>query len=270
MPRLISAADYGTELSTGSARIVEQLGRPRFAAFGDINTMRRSILYNMYDFETKAFDTTNLFNVSKDTNATNFAVLAGPGGTLRGVAATTNGEGCGVLGTAVLAGNQNVGMEVRMRLSYVTNMQWEIGFTNASITDVKDPIINNLDTPTIANGSTDACFVAVNTGATLQTAALVGRTSAAGTTTKQNIGTWAPTVNQYFVVRIQLYAGTDCAAIATIWDGNGSDPLLIGQFGLAVAIAGATAIMPYINVTRVATSNINADVDYLSYWQDRV
>src|SRR5690348_2288502 len=110
MSRLITSADYGLDVSSGSSRLIEQFGKPRGLGLGTVHQHRRDKIYWHDDF---LVDTINLdmWALSKDTNATNFAANAAANGTLRGVATSTDGDGISIAGFNVWTGNMNAGME---------------------------------------------------------------------------------------------------------------------------------------------------------------
>ena len=270
MAQIFTGADYGNRLNAGSRLAMRNIGSPRGAQSAAYNSQHMDVVYLMEDFLEDAINL-DLWDVSqKDTNATAYVIAGTPGlgGTIAGVAGTTDGEGMSIVGPAIWKGDNNCGMEVRMQLSYVTNMQFEIGFADTA-TNFKDPIVSDIDVVTAGNGAGDFAVIALDTAQTLKTAALVTLGSTPYTVTKSLIGTFAPTVNTYFTARVQLVGDS---AMAQIYNATGG---LVAQTGISYVASGAggieggTLVRPYVMVNRVSTTSINPTIDYVRVWQDR-
>ena len=228
----------------------------------------------VYLFEDFLEDAINLdmWDVSqKDANATAYVISGTPGlgGTIAGVAGTTDGEGVSIVGPAIWKGDNKCGMEVRMQLSYITNMQMEIGFADTA-TNFKDPLVTDIDVVTVANGGGDVACIAVDTAQTLKTAALVTLGSTPYTAAKSNLGTFKPAADTYFTARVQLIGDDVYGAIY-----NANNGLVVETSVKAVAagaggIEGGTLVRPYILVSRVSTTSITPTIDYIRVWQDRI
>lgn len=263
MTLIVSGADYGAHVGklahrSGSPRGVNYLTYP-------FDRQRSVVLFD--DF---VGDTINLDNwaLTKDLNGTDYAINAAAGGTIRGTAGNTDGEGIGINGAAIWLGDKNCGMEVRMKLNVVTNSSMEIGFADTA-TSFKDPIVTDVDVVTAANGANDFAIVKRDTAQTLTTGALVTLGSTPYTVTKSNLATWAPTLATYFIARVQLIGDN---VFAAIFDDSGA---LVTSTSITAVAAGAGGIeggvllSPYVNVTRVSTADKIADIDYICVWQDR-
>lgn len=263
MARNINGADFG--LHTG--RVADRIASPRgvLQATYPIDPARSVFLFEDFLQDTLNVD---LWTLTKDTNATNFAANAAQGGTIRATAGTTDTEGVGIYGFNVWSGNKNCGMDVRMKFDQITNGSFEIGFADTA-TDFKDPIISDIDVVTAGNGAGDFAMIKRDTAQTLTTGALATLGSTPYTVTKSNLATWAPTAAVYFIARVQIIGDS---VFGAIFDTNGG--LVVSTSIAAVAagaggIAGAVALRPFVNVTRTATANVVADIDYIRVWQDR-
>jgi len=206
------------------------------------------------------------WTVSSDTGGTNFAWAAGAGGIVSGTAHTDANDGVGIrFNKASFSGDKNAGMEIVWSVELVsTTSRLDMGFTDA-ITDCKDNIINDIDTPTTTNGAGDCAIFAIDTSQTLITAALVG-TDSGGATTKTVLSpTFSPTagVTNRYKTRIQLYGNN---AWCGVWNSSGA---LLGSAYLSDAIEGGTAIFPFFTYTTVSGAAREAQIDVVRIWQDR-
>lgn len=262
MARVVTGADYGIRTDSGSRRQFDrQFFSPRNLMYALYPYMRRQTVYLDEDFLE---DTINLdkWALSKDANATNFAINAAQGGTIRGTAGNTDGEGISIAGFNVWSGDKNCGMEVRMKLNVVTNAQFEIGFADTA-TDFKDPIVSDVDVPTVGNGAGDFALIGMDTGETLATGFYASKGSTPYAAQAATLGGWSPTAATYFIARIQLIGDT---AYYAVFDDN---DVLQAEKTIASSIEGGTAVRPFVNVTRVSTADKIADIDYIRVWQDR-
>jgi len=265
MAQRVNGADYGTQIG----RLSDRIGSPRGA---NIMTFPQDPQRSVYLFEDFLEDTINLdkWVLEKDSSATDYVITSGgaQGGTIAGTTGTGAGEGIGIKGFPIWSGDKNCGMEVRMKLSYVTKGILEIGFADA-LTSVKDPAISDIDTVANGNGVADFAVIHRDTAQTLTTAALATLGSTPYTVAKSALGTWAPTANVYFTARVQLIGDN---VFAAIFDADGG---LVVSTSIAKVAAGAggieggVAVFPYVNVTYVATTAIIPTIDYLRCWQDR-
>lgn len=268
MARNITAADFGVWDRSFSARAGDHLS-PRGIQYGLFPVPNGDHWFDFSDFTGKALDTTNDWSVGKDTNATNFVKSTGANGRIAGTAGTTNGEGIALYRVAEYYGDNNVGMEVRMQLSYVTNAQVEIGFFDVR-TNAYDPCVTDIDTPTIANGAVDTAALAWDTAQTLTKFALVTKGSTpytATTTTLKNGGgataNFAPTASTFYRYRVQLIGDNVYSAIYSSAGG------LLAFGSKSLGVEGGTALLPVVMVSRASTSDIVATVDYVALWGDR-
>lgn len=257
MSQRVNGADYG--LFTG--KFSDRVSTPRgvnLLAYA-LDPQRSSIIFDDFNEDTINLDRWALVH---DTNATDFAIAAGAGGTIQGTAGNTNDEGIGIYGINNWYGDLNCGMEVRIKFDQITNGQFEIGFADTA-TNFKDPIVSDIDTPTVGNGAGDFATIVRDTGETLKTAALVTKGSTPYAAAKSNLGTFAPTAATYFTARVQLIGDNVFAAIFNNAGG------LVTSTSAVSAIEGGTAVRPYVNVNRIATADVVATIDYIKVWQDR-
>lgn len=257
MSQRVNGADYGLFTGKFSDRIATPRGM-NLLTFA-LDPQRSSVIFDDFNEDTINLDRWALVH---DTNATDFAIAAGAGGTIQGTAGNTNNEGIGIYGINNWYGDLNCGMEVRMKFDQITNGQFEVGFADAA-TNFKDPIVSDIDAPTVGNGAGDLAAIVRDTGETLKTAGLVTLGSTPYAAAKSNLGTYAPTANTYFTARVQLIGNN---VFAAIFNANGG---LVVSTSVANKIEGGTALRPYVNVTRIATADVVATIDYIKVWQDR-
>ena len=264
MTRQITGYDFGIDKFMGSRRRLADIGNMDVAARHAFGMAWQANYFKLHDFDE---DTINLdyWLLTHDTNGTDYAITAGACGTIVGTAGNTDAEGIGINGPAIFKGDLNCGMEVRMKLNVVTNSIFEVGFGDASITSHKDPVGNDIDTPTVTNNATDAVLIHRHTGQTLTNAALLAVGSTPYAAQKTTTG-WSPTADTFFSVRIQLKGD---GAFCYIFDANQN--FVAGTaISMPSAIEGGTLVHPFVNVTRVSTADKIATIDYIALWQDRV
>lgn len=226
---------------------------------------RRDVVYFEDDFMG---DTINLdhYAVANSTNANVFAIPATQvlGGAMVADTGATDNEATSIRGAAVWKGDHNVGMEVRMKVSPVTNYCLELGFVD-TVTNAQLPAVGDVDTPVVNNGAGDAALFHIDTDQTLTTMAFVTDGSTANmNSTKTNLGTFAPTNDTYHVFTIQT-AGD--AVMATIDD---RDDIRVNHGSTTASkIEGGTLLRPWVYVRTRHTAAVTATVDYIRIWQDR-
>jgi hypothetical protein len=201
------------------------------------------------------------FTGTVDASATAWAYSATiAGGVLTTATGAVDNNYCHLTQDSPFDAGSRPGMEIRFKTDRVTDLTFEIGFTDPP-TDATLPGVTDVDTPATGNGVTDIAVVHLDTDQTLTTAALVtdGTTAAAA---KSNIGTWSPTADTWHTVRLQIL-GSNKGAYAII-DNN---PALSAS--VVTGPDTAVIIKPYcLFGTRVATDT-NFKVDYFRYWMDR-
>lgn len=274
MARLVNASDYGrmfNGLPGFSRRNFDHLG-PRGLMASMFPNMWMDKVFLFDDFVD---DTLNTFHwaVGSDTGTTAFAIPAEgstvANGVITGSTAADDNEAISIYGSAVWQGDKNCGMAVRWKTDIVANYFFEMGFTDP-LTDYTLPAINDIDTPTITNGATTVAVLALDTDQTLQTAGLICDGNATYATSKVNVGTWAPTADNWYTTVIQT-DGDD--VMLWVYDSNtASAPTLVsGGFQSKVAgFEGGDLVQPWVIFGNRAAANAAAPViDLICVWQDR-
>src|SRR3990167_3205798 len=216
-----NASDYG-RLSGGL--IAHPLA---MAHYLDPTTVRAMLFPNAWqgnrffldDFEGVTLDDKK-WTVAGDDGTTSFVIHAAgstiAGSILKGDTSTDDNEGISIYGHATLSGDKNAGMAVRWRSSVVDATYMEMGLTDP-LSDYTLPAINDIDTPSITNGAVTVAVLARDASQTLTTAALVMDGDGTYVTTKVNVGTWAPTANNWYTTIVQLQGDT---AMLWVYDTN--------------------------------------------------
>jgi len=210
---------------------------------------------------------TNFWTTNAGTGATAFAVPATPGlgGTITGATGTDGTAGNRVVnlyGAPVWKGDNNCGMEVRLKVSAVTSIEFALGFidTHDTITTAV-PLFGDIDTPTLAAGIGDAALVGMDTAETLATLALAGVGSGGlAAAHKTAIGTLAPTADTFMTIRLQLI-GND--AFVSIDDGGTQTTA-----SKTTCIEGGTLVRPILAISGVTNTSRTYTLDYWYVWQD--
>ncbi len=168
----------------------------------------------------------------------------------------------------VWKGDHRCGMEVMLQVDDIDSQSWELGF-NDSLSDVKEPIINDIDTPSYHNGGADVALVGQQTPATLKTMAYVTDGSTTNmNATKTDLGTRVMTNATYMTIRVQLDGDySDCY----VFDENGAlkESARHGD-AIGARIEGDTLLQSRLLWEANTTSAIVVDLDYWAIWQDRV
>jgi hypothetical protein len=205
---------------------------------------------------------------SAGTGATAMGIPATPivGGAARGVTgtnATASNRQSNLYGISVLQGNKNCWIEFGFKISAVTGLHFEVGLLDTITTATGGaPAVTSVDTPSFGTGVGDAAIVAMDTGNTLTTMALLTLGSTPYAAAKNAIGTMIPTANTLMRVKIGIQSDTVYAGVN---DGAGTALEVVKLLG----IAGATLLKPWICVTGVNATSKNFDLDYVIFQQDR-
>ena len=205
-------------------------------------------------------------------NSANGTAFAPPstqllGGVCQGVTGAIAEDTAAVFTALTWAGDNRCGMEVRLKPDDIDNQSWELGFNN-SISDAKEPIIDDIDSPSYDDGD-DLALVGQQTGATLTTMAFVtdGSTSNMNAT-KTDLGTRTMTNATYMTVRVQLDGNT---SFAYLFDENGglTEEAVHGAL-IGSQIEGGTLLQSRLLWEANTTSAVTIDIDYWDIWQDLV
>ncbi len=164
------------------------------------------------------------------------------------------------------SGDNRCGMEVRLKVDDIENQSWELGFNNG-ITTEEEPILGDIDTPTVDDGE-DLALIGQQTGATLKSIAYVtdGVTGSMNLT-KTDLGTRNMSNGTYMTMRVQLDGNT---SFAYVFDANGGLIEQASHGGLIGSqVEGATLLMSRVLWEANADSAVTVDLDYWGIWQDR-
>lgn len=273
MARVFTAADFTAALCgqgplPTSARYVERLGTARGVALAMLPYLRDTITFIDDDFIEDTISSTR-WNLAADATATTYAWNAARSGTIRGSTGTTAAGYHAINGDVIWYGDANCGMAVRMKWDVVTNLQFEIGFTDA-LADETLPAVTDIDTPATGNGATDVAVIHLDSGETLATAALVGESAGIPyAAQKVSLGGFTPVAATYYTFVVGLVGDM---AMCAIWDTNDpANPVL--QVGsnksLGSLLDGSVAVRPHILSGTLNTTAKVTDIDRIAVWQDR-
>lgn len=219
-------------------------------------SMSRSFEFD--DFTNSvAADVTNKWTITATSTATTWAVLAEPGGWIRGVTGAS-------VATAALQihkptkfwnGTAGAGFASRIRLSAVTDIRIEQGFVDVSPANA-----------THAVNVASAAFNSVTTGAVY----LFDNGVAASSTLTRLYSVGVSTAIQSVTTTTNRYAsGVSLGVImeidgttAKLWiEDAGSQPLAV----IHSAVAAAESWVPWIGIKGLGASK-NVDIDFLAHW----
>lgn len=214
----------------------------------------RSRSFENYDFNVKALDTTNQWTVTAGATATTWAVLAEPGGWIRGVTGASVATGSLQLSipTKYWNGTKGAGFASLIRLSAVTEIRVEMGFADVL------PAINttalNLASGTFNSIASGAVYVYDHTGSTTTSGLYTIGTSTA-------FGSVATTTNRFDSAATMFVALEVNSRSVSLWLGDQEQPI-------ARAATGTTAAdswIPFIMV-KTSTATKNVDIDSFITW----
>jgi hypothetical protein len=227
--------------------------------------LQYGMLRNAYDFRDDfdgvALNTTNDWTVSVGAGATTWAVLAGgENGILRGVhGGTAATSGLQLSRPAIFKGSRNIGIEVILTPSNITEKRIEIGFANV-VTAVNTTIVNSLTVPSFTTVTDCALYVYDHTGSTTTTGLYTLHSTAATATKTAFSPTAVPVAATAFHVRLEVHG-----AIAYLWVNS-----ILVATGPALSMLGTTAVLPIINCKSSDTNTGNVDIDYVHAYAGRL
>lgn len=216
----------------------------------------RSRSFECYDFNIKALDTTNEWTVAATSTATTWAVLAEPGGWLRGVTGAS-------LATAALQiqrpqkywnGTSGAGFASLIRLSSPVGVRLEQGF--ADVLPAIGTTVVNLASNAFASVAAGAVYLYDDGSAS---AAVTGLYTIGSSTA---YGALATTTNRYASAVTLFVAMEIIGRNVNLWVGDGSAPLV----SATSVVTAADGLIPFIAVKKVAGASINCDIDALWTW----
>lgn len=208
---------------------------------------------------------TDFWTTNAGTGATAFAVPATPlaGGGVRaasGTNATLSNRVVNMYGPPIFLGDRNCGIQVKFKVSAVTDIDFEIGFIDTydtittAVAACSDP-----DTPAFATSLGDAALLALYTGETKNTllSVTLGSGSLNAGDATAHTGLTLPTADTYMRVRVQLAGNT--VSVYT------NDTLRTQKTS---AIEGGTLVRPFFFLQGVSATSRDFDLDYVAIWQD--
>lgn len=238
--------------------------------FGDVYS-------KVYDFDEITLNA-DPWTLTKDAGATHFAINTQASGVARGITGGSSGEGLSMLGSKILKGDLNCGIEMRAKLqASVANVTFEMALID-DVTDKTTPVVTDVDTPTFGAGLAEGVALTLDTGETNTKLTLSTKSATYTTAAKQlmvedirnpaNTAGWAPTVDTFFTLRIAL--DTD-EVYAMVFDASGNlvAHRAIIPSGTTGGIEGGTLLAPYVALATLAAASKNLDIDYIALWQDR-
>lgn len=220
----------------------------------------RSRSYEIYDFNIKALDTTNIWTVGAGATATTWAVRAEAGGWIRGVGGTTAATSGLQLSrpNKYMTGTSKCGMAILYRLSAITEVRFEAGLVDA-LPAVNTTVVNNLTTPTFNTTASAALWVFDHTGSTTTSGLYTDGSAVAAqkvaTTTKR------PAVDTVHFVAIEV----DGQKIS-LWTGDSLSPVA----ALSAGITAADGLIPVVSFKKSDTTDMNVDIDFVATWSGRL
>lgn len=220
----------------------------------------RDVSLEVFDFNIKALDTTNVWTVGAGATATTWAVRAEAGGWIRGVTGTTAATSGLQLSIPqkYWTGTSKAGMAILYRLSSVSEIRFEAGFVDA-LPSVNTTVVNNMSTPTFNTTASAALWMFDHTGSTTTSGLYtdgsgVGAQKAATTTNR-------PAAATSHFVAIQTDGQT-----AMMWAGDSPQPVA----SLTSALTAADGLIPVVSVKKSDTNSANVDIDAIILWSERV
>jgi hypothetical protein len=221
------------------------------------NEFTRSRQIRKHEFDRSvAGDITNVWTVLATSTATTWAVLAEPGGWVRGVTGASVATGAvGLHGpNKFWNGTKGAGFASLIRLSAVTNVRLEQGFVDVApavgVTAV------NYASNTFNSVTTGAVYLFDNGVAASST--VTGLFTIGVSTAFQSVAT---TTNRY-ASGVTLFVAMEInGTTVTLWAGDGETPLA----KITSAFAASEAWVPYIHA-KTASGSVNVDLDALWTW----
>lgn len=185
------------------------------------------------------------------------------GGVITGVTGATSGNAETIYGNPWLSGDNNCWVEMRLQTDVITTLMLEVGlFDSASSLIV--PLVNDIDTPSLLGGTSDAAVLCIDTSQTLTTMALVtdGSTTNMNTTATTVSPAFTPTAAVYHNYLVGIAGDIPFAMIDGI-------RLTQGTGVLAQRVEGG-ALLRFWHATRTRTTAAKTtQIDYIAAGADR-
>ena len=221
------------------------------------NAFTASRQITKHDFENSiAADVTNKWTILATSTATTWAVLAEPGGWIRGVTGASVATAAVGLHNAnkFWNGTRGAGFATRIRLSAVTDVRLEQGFVDVAPTVATTAI--NYASNSFNSVTTGAVYLFDNGVAASST--VTGLFTVGVSTAMQTVAT---TTNRY-ASGVALFVAMEINGTTVhLWVGENDGPLA----KVTSAFAAAEAWLPWFQVKTLGASK-NVDVDALWTW----
>lgn len=270
-----------TQLLNGSdaGRWAEGAPNARSAGFQRLGTPQGAmaalypLMYQDTKFHVDTFLGLSLDPVMWDSDATVGADLwSVDSGTAYAGTGTVDDNALSLWGAEALLPSKNCGAEFRFKVSAITAFQLEAGLVNRGSGDMLVPVISDIDTPAAVSGDTGAVFH-IDTDQTLTTGAFVTSAASGATVEKTNVGTFTPTADNYYTLRVQtVFDGSSgYSAFFYLWDTNASRMTLVssGSKSLAVSTNATTKLRPWFYLRTRSTVEKTATLTYAARWMDQ-
>jgi len=215
----------------------------------------RNIALEKHDFNRSlTADVTNTWSVGASSTATTWAVLAEPGGWLRGVTGASVATGGLQLYGAnkFWNGTRGAGIAALIRLSAVTEIRAEIGF--ADVAPAAATNLVNLPSAAFNSAVSAAVYLYDHTGSTTTSGLYTIGTSNA-------YGAVATTTNRFSSAAVLFVALEINGTGVQLWLGDGARAIT----GAVSAFTAANGVVPFLGFTTSSGSK-NVDIDTIWTW----
>lgn len=268
--RSLNAADagrWGGGAPNARSVAFERLGSPQGIMAALYPYMYQDTKFAIDDFEGAELDPG--WEYDGDTGTFPWSVADSYATASTGAVAT---NATTLFGPETLRPSKNCGAEFRFQLNVITGFQLECGLVNLLGGDTRSPIISDIDTPAAVSNNTGAVFH-IDTGETLATGAFVVSANAGATVSKTAVGTFTPTADNWYTLRVQTVFNDSSGyyAFFYLFDTNSSRMTLVssGNTSIAAATAATTAYRPWFLIRTLNTTEKIAKIDYVAKWSDR-
>lgn len=208
----------------------------------------------------------DMYTTAETGDGTEFAIPATHlvGGGITSVTATSSGDAQTLYGPRIWKGDNNCGLEVRLKFDVVTTLMYEVGFID-SASDLAIPVGSDIDTPAFAGGTSDAAVLHMDQSQTLTTTAFLtdGSTSNMNATAQTLSPTFTPTAATYARYRVGIAGDIPSAMI------NGGSPTSTSTGVIGHRTEGGTLVRLFVATRTRTTAAKTTDIDYVAIWQDR-
>lgn len=216
----------------------------------------RSASFEKYDFNVKALDTTNLWTVTAHSTSTTWAVLAEPGGWIRGVTGASVATGAVQIQAPqkYWNGTKGAGMAALIRMSAVTNVRVEVGFADV-LPAIGTTALNLASNAfnSIAAGAVYLYDEGVGASAAMSGLYTIGSSVA--------YGAIATTTNRY-ASGVTLFVMMEISGTTVrLWSGDGDTPVAQATG----AVTAADGLLPFI-MAKTQSGSKNIDIDCIWTW----